>query len=229
MSVQPPPPPWESPALSPTPNPTTAPISSGNMSPPTRSLSTYNGGSGVAPGPVPDSQFHRRDHHHRSDAGNIQHHRRCHQRHQRQKHRRHRFHQHHRQRHPADRHRRRHRKLTVTDLNGGTAAADLNIAGTATGTTIDGAEQKTITVTATDTLASLQTKINQLGFGVTANIVNDGSSGSPVSPVAHRRQFRRGRPRHRRRRHDQSRIPQSRQRAGCRRLLRRVRRHPAAA
>ena len=70
-------------------------------------------------------------------------------------------------------------KLTVTDLAGGTAAADLNIAGTATGTTIDGAEQKTISVSATDTLASLQTKINQLGFGVTASIVNDGSSGSP--------------------------------------------------
>ena len=70
-------------------------------------------------------------------------------------------------------------KLTVSDLNGGSAAAGLNIAGTATTTSIDGAEQKTITVTAADTLASLQTKINQLGFGVTANIVNDGSSGSP--------------------------------------------------
>ncbi|MGD0388570.1 MAG: flagellar filament capping protein FliD [Tepidisphaeraceae bacterium] len=70
-------------------------------------------------------------------------------------------------------------KLTVSDLNGGTTAADLNIAGAATGTTLDGAQQKTITVTSTDTLASLQTKINKLGFGVTANIINDGSSSSP--------------------------------------------------
>jgi flagellar hook-associated protein 2 len=70
-------------------------------------------------------------------------------------------------------------KLTVTDLNGGTAAANLNIAGTATGTTINGAEEKTINVSATDTLTTLQNKINQLGFGVTASIVNDGSSGSP--------------------------------------------------
>jgi flagellar hook-associated protein 2 len=69
-------------------------------------------------------------------------------------------------------------KLKVTDL-GGTTAADLNIAGTATRNTIDGALQKTITVTSTDTLSSLQTKINTLGFGVTANIVNDGSAGSP--------------------------------------------------
>jgi flagellar hook-associated protein 2 len=70
-------------------------------------------------------------------------------------------------------------KLSVSDLNGGSAAANLNIAGTATGTTIDGAEQKTITVSSADTLSSLQTKINQLGFGVTANIVNDGSAGTP--------------------------------------------------
>ncbi|MGA2441581.1 MAG: flagellar filament capping protein FliD [Tepidisphaeraceae bacterium] len=70
-------------------------------------------------------------------------------------------------------------KLTVTDVNGGTTAADLNIAGAATGTTLDGAQQKTITVTSTDTLASLQSKINKLGFGVVANIINDGSSSAP--------------------------------------------------
>jgi flagellar hook-associated protein 2 len=69
-------------------------------------------------------------------------------------------------------------KLQVTDL-GGTTAQDLNIAGTATGTTIDGGLQKTITVTGTDTLSSLQTKINQAGFGVTANIINDGSPTDP--------------------------------------------------
>ena len=70
-------------------------------------------------------------------------------------------------------------KLSVTDLAGGTAAANLNIAGTATGATIDGALQKTITVSSTDTLATVQGKINLLGFGVTANIINDGSPTSP--------------------------------------------------
>jgi flagellar hook-associated protein 2 len=70
-------------------------------------------------------------------------------------------------------------KLAVSDLAGGTTAANLNIAGTATGTTVDGALEKTITVTSTDTLSSVQGKINQLGFGVTANIINDGSSTSP--------------------------------------------------
>ncbi|MGD0462420.1 MAG: flagellar filament capping protein FliD [Tepidisphaeraceae bacterium] len=70
-------------------------------------------------------------------------------------------------------------KLTVTDLGGGTTAANLNIAGAATGTTLDGALEKTITVTSADTLSSVQGKINQLGFGVTASIINDGSSTSP--------------------------------------------------
>ena len=70
-------------------------------------------------------------------------------------------------------------KLSVSDLNGGTSAADLNIAGAASGTTLDGAQQKSITVTNTDTLASLQSKINKLGFGVIANIINDGFSNAP--------------------------------------------------
>ncbi|MGD0139798.1 MAG: flagellar filament capping protein FliD [Tepidisphaeraceae bacterium] len=69
--------------------------------------------------------------------------------------------------------------MSVSDLNGGTTAADLNLAGAATGTALDGAEQKTITVSSTDTLSSLQTKINKLGFGVTANIINDGSTSAP--------------------------------------------------
>jgi len=74
-------------------------------------------------------------------------------------------------------------ELTVTDLGGGSTASDLNIAGTATGTgannVINGAFEKTIQVSSTDTLSSLQAKINQLGFGVTAQIVNDGSSTNP--------------------------------------------------
>jgi flagellar hook-associated protein 2 len=68
--------------------------------------------------------------------------------------------------------------LKVTDL-GGTTAASLNIAGTASANTINGALEKTVTVTDTDTLTTLQNKINQLGFGVTANIINDGSGASP--------------------------------------------------
>jgi len=69
--------------------------------------------------------------------------------------------------------------MTVTDLAGGTTAANLNIKGTATGTTLDGALEKTIAVSSTDTLQTLQGKINLLGFGVTASIINDGSPTSP--------------------------------------------------
>ena len=61
----------------------------------------------------------------------------------------------------------------------GTAAADLNIAGTATTQTIDGAFEKTIAVTANDTLSTVQQKINSLGFAVNANIINDGSGATP--------------------------------------------------
>src|SRR6185437_90573 len=65
--------------------------------------------------------------------------------------------------------------LKVADVSG-TTAADLNISGTATtGTTLNGALSKTVAVTATDTLTTLQAKIQALGFGATANIVNDGS------------------------------------------------------
>ncbi len=63
--------------------------------------------------------------------------------------------------------------------DGGKTAADLNILGTASGTTLDGSWEKTIAVTALDTLSSVQTKINELGFGVTASIINDGSGASP--------------------------------------------------
>jgi flagellar hook-associated protein 2 len=68
--------------------------------------------------------------------------------------------------------------LKVSDVDS-TTAKDLNIAGTATSTTLDGAEEKTVDVTANDTLATVQTKINNLGFGVTANIINDGTGNAP--------------------------------------------------
>lgn len=69
-------------------------------------------------------------------------------------------------------------KLKITDVDS-TAAADLNIKGTATGTTIDGSFEKTITVGINDTLATVQTAINNLGFGVTASVINDGSPTAP--------------------------------------------------
>jgi flagellar hook-associated protein 2 len=69
-------------------------------------------------------------------------------------------------------------KLTIADTDG-TAASDLNIAGTATGNTINGAYEKTLTVTANDTLTTLAQKINALDFGVNATIINDGSGTSP--------------------------------------------------
>ena len=69
-------------------------------------------------------------------------------------------------------------KLKVDNVEG-TTASDLNIKGTATATTIDGSFEKTITVNATDTLQTLQTKINDLNWGVTASIINDGSSIAP--------------------------------------------------
>ncbi len=61
----------------------------------------------------------------------------------------------------------------------GTPGSDLNIVGTATTQTIDGAFEKTIAVDINDTLSSVQTKINNLSFGVTASILNDGSGATP--------------------------------------------------
>lgn len=58
----------------------------------------------------------------------------------------------------------------------------MNIAGTSTaadGKTIDGSFEKTITVNSADTLQTIQGKIQQLGFGVSASIINDGTAGSP--------------------------------------------------
>lgn len=69
-------------------------------------------------------------------------------------------------------------KLVVKDLDG-TAAKDLNIAGTATGTTIDGSFEKTINVLGTDTLNTLVGKINAITPGVGASIINDGSAQAP--------------------------------------------------
>jgi flagellar hook-associated protein 2 len=69
-------------------------------------------------------------------------------------------------------------KMKVENVDG-TTATDLNIKGSAAGTTINGSFEKTIAVTATDTLQTIQTKINDLNWGVTASIINDGSSLAP--------------------------------------------------
>ena len=69
-------------------------------------------------------------------------------------------------------------KLKVEE-EGGTTAADLGIFGEATATTIDGSFEKTIEVVATDTLASVEKKINDLNWGVTAQTINDGSGVAP--------------------------------------------------
>ena len=74
-------------------------------------------------------------------------------------------------------------QLTVAEL-GGTTATSLHIVGTGT-TGLDGKSQidsrlgTTITTTSTDTLSSLVTKINAANAGVTASIINDGSTFSP--------------------------------------------------
>ena len=73
--------------------------------------------------------------------------------------------------------------LALTESDGGTTLSDLNLTSlastTGTGGTIDGALQKTIAVTSSDTLTTIENKINTLGFGVTASILNDGSSSDP--------------------------------------------------
>lgn len=69
-------------------------------------------------------------------------------------------------------------KMKVEDLEGSTAS-DLRIKGTATATTIDGSFEKTVTITATDTLQDVQKKLTELDFGIAASIINDGSALAP--------------------------------------------------
>lgn len=69
-------------------------------------------------------------------------------------------------------------KLKVEDDNGKTAK-DLGIAGTAKDLTIDGSFERTVTIDADDKLGDVQTKINAISYGVTAQIINDGSGAAP--------------------------------------------------
>jgi flagellar hook-associated protein 2 len=73
--------------------------------------------------------------------------------------------------------------LTIQDLNGGRAAAELRLAGSAsTGQTfIDGAFETRISVSAQDTLRDLAARINQSAAGVSAAVVRGGSTVQPFS------------------------------------------------
>lgn len=72
--------------------------------------------------------------------------------------------------------------LRIEEVDGGTTARDLGILGTgapAAPGTIDGSFERTLTIEATDTLEDVREKIDGLGMGLTASILNDGSAGSP--------------------------------------------------
>ncbi|MBI4586643.1 MAG: flagellar filament capping protein FliD [Planctomycetes bacterium] len=72
--------------------------------------------------------------------------------------------------------------MKVEDINGGTTAKDLNILGSAPSGTplvIDGAFEKSITISSTTTLDDLVTSINNLGLRAQASVVKDGSSANP--------------------------------------------------
>lgn len=72
-------------------------------------------------------------------------------------------------------------KIKVADTTG-TVAKSLNLVGEASGTGasnfINGSFERTVAVTATDTLDAVVTKINNAGFPVTATVINDGTGGN---------------------------------------------------
>lgn len=75
--------------------------------------------------------------------------------------------------------------LTVTDLGTSTAAKDLKIAGTGVvggdgKKRIDGRQSTLISLDADDTLAELETKLDDAGAGLTATIFSDGSPSNPT-------------------------------------------------
>ncbi|HQY88781.1 MAG TPA: flagellar filament capping protein FliD, partial [Tepidisphaeraceae bacterium] len=70
-------------------------------------------------------------------------------------------------------------KMQVSEFDGGTVAKSLNIVGQAETTTINGSWEKAVAVDADDTLEDVRKKINDLGWGVSASIINDGNGASP--------------------------------------------------
>ncbi len=69
-------------------------------------------------------------------------------------------------------------KLTVEEV-GSSMAADLNIRGVATATTLDGSFEKTYTIGADDTLKDVIDDLNAPGFALSAAMINDGSGATP--------------------------------------------------
>ncbi|MDQ7780374.1 MAG: flagellar filament capping protein FliD, partial [Planctomycetota bacterium] len=72
--------------------------------------------------------------------------------------------------------------LSVTDLDGGSTARDLNVRGTAGSTTpgqINGSYEFVFNISATDSLTSLAAAINAKHMGATAMVVSDGSPTAP--------------------------------------------------
>jgi flagellar hook-associated protein 2 len=70
-------------------------------------------------------------------------------------------------------------QATIEDVNGGSTAKDLGIAGTLANNQLDGSFQKSITILATDKLSDITTKINNANAGVSASIINDGTGANP--------------------------------------------------
>jgi flagellar hook-associated protein 2 len=71
--------------------------------------------------------------------------------------------------------------LSVAEVSGGTTATGLGLVGTAAspGASLTGSFATTISIAATDTLGDVVNKINNSGAGVTAQVLNDGSSSAP--------------------------------------------------
>jgi flagellar hook-associated protein 2 len=69
--------------------------------------------------------------------------------------------------------------MSVSDVAGGSAAADLGIKGLATGTVLRADYAEHIEVAPDDTLTTLMQKINNADIGIRAGIINDGSGWSP--------------------------------------------------
>ncbi len=68
---------------------------------------------------------------------------------------------------------------SVTEVNAAGTAASLGILGSFTGNTLSGTFTKSITVQGSDTLTTIVNKINAANFGVTASVIDDGSSTNP--------------------------------------------------
>lgn len=67
----------------------------------------------------------------------------------------------------------------VEEVDGGGAAASLNLLGDFTGNVKDGSFQKTVDILTTDTLQTIATKVSQANVGVIASVISDGSGSTP--------------------------------------------------